>query len=74
MPRNAGHQPIYGISLGWGATGQQSWPALLPDCEHIIPGAGSAVADGTAPIWAEFRDAAGIRWRTTSHGELTELL
>ncbi len=71
--RNTSRQPIYSVSLGWGATGQQTWPVLLPDSEHAIPGAGSAVADGTAAIWAEFRDAAGVRWRTTSLGELNEL-
>jgi hypothetical protein len=71
--RNTSRQPIYSISLGWGDSGQQSWPVLLPGGEHVIPGAGSAVANGTAAVWAEFRDASGIRWRTTSRGDLTEL-
>lgn len=71
--RNTSRQPIYRISLGWRATAEQSWPVLLPDSEHVIPGAGSTAADGTAPVWAEFRDATGNRWRTTSTGEQTEL-
>jgi hypothetical protein len=71
--RNTSRQPIYHIKLGWGASGQQSWPVLLPDGEHVVRGAGSSVADGTAAVWAEFQDAAGICWRTTSLGELTEM-
>jgi hypothetical protein len=71
--RNTSRQPIYSISLGWGATSQQSWPVLLPGREHVVTGAGSAIADDTAPVWAEFQDASGIRWRTTSRGELAQL-
>ncbi len=70
--RNTSQQPIYDISPGWGTSEQHSRPVLLPGGEHIITGAGSSVADGTAPVWAEFRDAAGNRWRTTSTGELAE--
>ena len=69
--RNTSRQPVYNISMGWGDTGQQRWPVLLPDGEHVFPGAGSSVADGTFPIWIEFRDAAGARWLATSRGELT---
>jgi hypothetical protein len=68
--RNTSQQPVYNVRLGWGADGQQTWRVLLPGEERVIPGAGSAVADGTVPVWAEFRDAAGISWHTTSDGEL----
>jgi hypothetical protein len=71
--RNTSRQPVYNISMGWGVTGQQRWPVLLPDGEHVIPGAGSSVGDGTVPIWIEFRDAAGVRWRATNRGELTDV-
>ena len=71
--RNTSQQPIYDVSLGWSTSGQHRWPVLLPGGEQIIPGAGSSVADGTVPVWAEFGDAAGNRWRTTSTGELAEL-
>jgi hypothetical protein len=46
---------------------------LPPDEENVIPGAGSSVADGTVPIRIDFRDAAGVRWRAASRGELTEV-
>jgi hypothetical protein len=72
--RNTSRQPVYDINVGWGSSfGAGTWRVLLPDEENAIPGAGSSVADGTAPIRIEFRDAAGVRWRTTSRGELTEL-
>ncbi len=70
--RNTSQQPVYDIRLGWGDGGQQTWPVMLPGEEHVFPGAGSMVADGTAPVWAEFRDTAGIRWRTTSTGKLDQ--
>lgn len=68
--RNTSQQPVYDVRLGWGASGQQAWPVLLPGDEHVVTGAGTAVTDGSASVWAEFRDAAGTRWRTTSIGEL----
>jgi hypothetical protein len=71
--RNKSAQPVYNILLGWGDSGQQRQRVLLPGEEHIMPGVGSTVADGKLPVWAEFRDAAGVRWRTTSEGELAEL-
>jgi hypothetical protein len=71
--RNTSRQPVYDISVGWGSSGVGTWRVLLPDEENAIPGAGSSVADGTVPILIEFRDAAGVRWRATSHGELTDL-
>ena len=71
--RNASHAPIYDVHLGWDKTAQSSREVLLPDQEHVIPGAGTVIADGKVPVWAEFRDCAGVRWRTTSRGKLTEL-
>ncbi len=72
--RNASQQPIYDIRLGWAETAQGSRGVLLPGEEHVMPGAGAVIADGKVPVWAEFRDCAAVRWRTTSRGELTELL
>ncbi len=71
--RNTSQQPVYDVSVGWGTSGQQRWPVLLPGAEHVIPGAGSSVADGTSAVWAQFRDAQGVDWRTTSTGELDAL-
>lgn len=70
--RNGSRQPIYDVSLGWGTSPQQRLAVLLPSKEYVISGAGTSVADGSAAIWAEFRDAAGNRWRTDSTGQLTE--
>jgi hypothetical protein len=72
--RNTSGQPIYDINVGWGSSfGAGTWRVLLPGNEDAIKGAGTSVADGTVPIWIEFRDAAGVRWRATSRGELTEV-
>src|SRR5712692_400616 len=68
--RNTSQQAVYDVRLGWGTSGQHRWPVLLPGGECLIPGAGSSVADGTSAVWAEFRDAQGIRWRTSSTGNL----
>lgn len=68
--RNASSRPIYDISIGWGGAGADSTPALLPGKDYVARGAGLSAMQGTH---AEFRDAAGLRWRTTSAGLLTEL-
>lgn len=71
--KNTSRQPVYDVSVGWGSSGMGRWRVLLPDEENAIPRAGSSVADGTVPIWIEFRDAAGVRWRATSRGELADV-
>jgi hypothetical protein len=71
--RNTSRQPVYNIRLGRGTTGEQTKLVLLPGEDHVILGAGSRVADGTSLVWAEFRDAHDVRWRTDSVGELKEL-
>lgn len=63
---NSRSQPVYDVRIGWGG-GEH---ATLPSRDHVVPGAGTSAAEGTH---VEFRDAAGVRWRTTSAGELTEL-
>jgi hypothetical protein len=68
--RNSSSQPVYEISIGWAGTAQAAVPRLMPGQEYCVPGAGTSAADGTH---AEFRDAAGVRWRTTSAGDLKEL-
>jgi len=73
LMNGSGH-PIYDVRLGWGTSAQQRLPVLLPSKEYVIPGAGTSVADGSAPVWAEFRDAAGNLWRTDSTGQLVERL
>ncbi len=68
--RNSSSQPVYDVRIGWGGDSQASLGSLMPGDEHVVRGAGTSAADGTH---AEFRDAAGVRWRTTSAGKLTEL-
>jgi len=41
--------------------GDYAFAAGIQDAAGIMP-----------PVWLDFRDAAGQRWRTTSRGELTE--
>jgi hypothetical protein len=68
--RNASSRPVYDVRIGWARTTATSVPFLMPGADHVVPGAGTSISEGT---YAEFRDSAGLRWRTTSHGELTEL-
>lgn len=69
---NGSQQPIYDVRLGWGTSPQQRLAVLLPGQENVTPGAGTSVTDGSSSVWAEFRDAAGNRWRTDSTGQLNE--
>ncbi len=69
---NSSRQPIYDLAVAWGSSAAGSLPHLLPGEEHEFHGAGSAVANDIVPVQLEFRDANGVRWLTTSRGELTE--
>jgi hypothetical protein len=69
---NSSDQPIYDLVASW-ADG-----AELQRVAHLMPGDeypffAGAPADAVVPpvVWLGFRDAAGLRWRTTSRGELT---
>ena len=44
---------------------------FMPGVENIFDVPDLYNAD--TAVWLDFRDAAGLRWRTTSRGELTEL-
>ena len=69
---NSSDQPIYDLAASW-ADG-----AELQRVAHLMPGGeypffAAAPADAAVPpvAWLDFRDAAGLRWRTTSQGQLT---
>lgn len=70
---NSSGQPVYDL-VAW-ADGKEPVrvPVLLPG--EVYPFlAGWADAAGVMPVvWLDFRDAAGLRWRVTSRGELGEL-
>jgi hypothetical protein len=70
--RNTSAQPVYDIVLGLGETGDQGWPVLLPGRELVRSGLGTDFASGKCPVWATFRDSAGVRWRTAGDGHLAE--
>jgi hypothetical protein len=71
---NASEQPIYDLVASWAENADPvRLPFLLP-CDLYGFVAEWQDADGNMPpVWLEFRDAAGLRWRTTSRGELGEL-
>jgi hypothetical protein len=75
---NASGQPVYDIELGLGLTVDdrridRRLPVLMPGIDYELVGLGTDFADGRRQIWITFRDAAGVRWRVTSDGQLTEL-
>jgi hypothetical protein len=77
--RNTSEQPVYDL--------EASWAGAAEPMRHVIPGGGpcmpgekyppfftSALGDDAAAaplVRLDFRDAAGLRWRTTSQGQLT---
>lgn len=71
--RNESALPVYDIMLGLAESADQHRQVLLPGKELTRPGLGTAFADGRRPVWAAFRDSAGIRWRITAYGQLAEL-
>jgi hypothetical protein len=78
--RNASEQPVY--DLEFSADGMGPVRSVPPGGAPCMPGeshsfATAALGDDAAaapPVQLDFRDAAGLRWRTTSRGELTEVL
>jgi hypothetical protein len=75
--KNASGQPVYDIDLGLGIGGgngsDRRLPVLMPGADYELVGLGTDFADGRRQIWITFRDSAGVRWRTTSDGHLTEV-
>jgi hypothetical protein len=71
--RNTSEQPIYDLAaLRTDDAELQRLPFLMPGDEYPFFAAIQNAA-GTMPlVWLDFRDAAGLHWRTTSRGELTE--
>jgi hypothetical protein len=69
---NSSGQPIYDLAASWADGAElQRVPHLMPG--DVYPFFTAAPADAAAPpvVWLDFRDAAGLRWRTTSQGQLT---
>jgi hypothetical protein len=65
--RNTSEWPIYNVGAGAGDAERVRLSFLMPG--DVYPFVAEWQGD---PLWLEFRDAAGLRWRTTSQGELTE--
>jgi len=70
---NASEQPIYDLAASW-ADGADPvrLPVLMPGEPYAFSAGWQDAAGKMPPVWLDFRDAAGVRWRTTSRGELTE--
>lgn len=70
---NTSEQPVYDLTASRaGDTELQRLPFLMPGAEYQFF-AEIQDATGIMPVvWLDFRDAAGVHWRTTSRGELTE--
>jgi hypothetical protein len=75
--RNTSEQPIHELIISWAGDAvpmpvvtSEGGP-LMPGEENVFDVADLAHADSA--VWLGFRDAAGLRWRTTSRNELTEL-
>jgi hypothetical protein len=75
---NASTQPIYDIVAQWGTRfGPVGDPMMHP---QLVPGESTSFIQlwqsedltSNLSIQIEFRDAAGVYWRTTDRGELTE--
>jgi hypothetical protein len=69
---NSSGQPIYDVVVSWsGGAELPNEPRLLPGEEHRFSVAVPEDAVIPPVVWLDFRDAAGLRWRTTSQGQLT---
>ena len=73
--RNSSDQPIYDLAASCADGAElQRVPHLMPGDEYLFFAAAPADAAVPPVAWLDFRDAAGLRWRTTSRGQLTGLL
>jgi hypothetical protein len=69
---NSSGQPIYDLSASWADGAElQRVPHLMPGDVYPFFAEPPAGAAGPPVVWLHFRDAAGLRWRTTSQGQLT---
>jgi len=70
---NKSDQPIYGVVAFHGENQQFiETPVLRPGADYPVS-AGIHDEHGNMPVVVlEFTDAAGVQWRTTSHGGLSE--
>jgi hypothetical protein len=69
---NSSDQPIYDLAASRADNAElQRLPHLMPG--DVYPFHAAAPVDATVSpvVWLDFRDAAGLHWRTTSRGELT---
>jgi hypothetical protein len=75
--RNTSEQPVYELAITW-ADAAVPMPVVTSDGGPFMPGVENAfdvpgLAGTDIAVWLDFRDAAGLRWRTTSRGDITEL-
>lgn len=75
--RNTSEQPIHELTIAW-AEDAVPMPVVTAEGGPFMPGVENAfdvaeLVDTDITVWLDFRDAAGLLWRTTSRGELTEL-
>jgi hypothetical protein len=69
--KNSSKQPVYDLVVSLPA-GNKSLKHLMPEANREFPGVGAAASDGTFTVSCTFRDAAGVCWKTTARGILTE--
>jgi hypothetical protein len=70
---NSSDQPIYDPAPSWADdAGLPGLPHLMPGEEHRFFAATPAAATVPPVVRLDFRDAAGLHWRTTSRGDLAE--
>jgi hypothetical protein len=68
---NTSGQPIYDLVVAWADGAElQRVPHLMPGEEYPFFTAPPEGVESPV-VWLDFRDAVGLRWRTTSQGHLT---
>jgi hypothetical protein len=69
---NSSQQPVYDVDVIL-PLGPEHIAHLMPEAQRTFQDIDTKVVDGTSMVSCTFRDAAGLRWLTTSTGGLTEL-
>jgi hypothetical protein len=70
---NSSKQPVYDLVVSL-PDGDKTYKHLMHESTLDFHDVGTAASDGTFTVRCTFRDAAGVRWRTTARGLLTEIV